>query len=135
MHFRKGRHSVSVLSVHLVFIVEYRRDLLDDHAIAFLAKHFAKVCDGLDCDLLACDGEGDHIHALVEYPPKLAVSVLVNSLKGSSSRMLRKERPDLARRLWKGVLWTPAYFAGSTGGAPLEAVRAYVEQQRASSPT
>ena len=62
---------------------------------------------------------------------KLAVSVLVNALKGTSSRLLRAERRDLAARYWKGVLWSPSYFAASAGGAPLERVKQYVEAQRA----
>ena len=53
------------------------------------------------------DGGDDHVHLLVEYPPKVAVSSLVNSLKGVSSRLLRKERPDIEKRYWKGVLWSP----------------------------
>ncbi|NLJ63274.1 MAG: IS200/IS605 family transposase, partial [Alcaligenaceae bacterium] len=63
------------------------------------------------------DGEDDHVHLLVEYPPKVAVSNIVNSLKGVSSRLLRKERPDIQKRYWKGVLWSPSYFASSCGGA------------------
>jgi putative transposase len=60
----------------------------------------------------------------------MAISPLVNSLKGVSSRLLRQHRPDIARRYWKGVLWSPSYFAASCGGAPLSIVRQYVEQQR-----
>lgn len=86
----------------------------------------------MGCELLACDGEADHLHAIVEYPPKVSVSGLVNALKGTSSRLLRKERPDIAGRYFHGVLWLPSYVAASTGGAPLEAIRRYVEQQRAS---
>ena len=81
--------------------------------------------------LLACDGEADHVHLLVEYPPKHSVSVLVNALKGTSSRLLRKERPDIAARYWRGVLWSPSYFAASTTGTPLEVAKQYVENQRA----
>jgi len=128
--FRKERHSVSHLVCHLVFVTKYRRKVFDDVAIEWLQAHFTKVCEGLDWRLLACDGEADHIHVLVEYPPKYAVSVIVNALKGSSSRMLRKERPDIAHRYWKGVLWSPSYFAASAGGAPLEKVKKYVENQR-----
>src|SRR5690625_4822638 len=76
------------------------------------------------------DGEDDHVHLLVEYPPKVAVSNLVNSLKGVSSRLLRKERPDIQKRYWKGVLWSPSYFASSCGGAPISIVRQYIEQQQ-----
>ena len=89
---------------------------------------------GRHCRLLACDGEADHVHLLVEYPPKLPVSTLVNMFKVTSSRMLRQERSDIAQRYWhKGVLWSPSYFAASTGGATLETVKRYVEGQRASS--
>jgi putative transposase len=76
------------------------------------------------------DGEDNHVHLLVNYPPKHAVSALVNSLKGVSSRLLRLERPDLARRYWKGVLWSPSYFAASGGGAPSGILKAYIEQQK-----
>ena len=79
------------------------------------------------------DTAADHIHLLVEYPPKLAVSVLVNTLKGISSRLLRMARPDIARRYSHGVLWSPSHFAARTGCATLEKVKQYVQAQRASS--
>ena len=76
------------------------------------------------------DGEHDHVHRLVEYPPKVAVSALVNSLKGVSSRRLRQERPDIEQCYWKGILWSPSYFAASCGGTPIGIVRQYIEQQQ-----
>ncbi len=80
---------------------------------------------------LEMDGEADHVHLLVNYPPKLAISHLVNSLKGVSSRLLRRDRPDIAGRYYyKGVLWSPSYFAGSCGGAPISIIRQYIEQQQ-----
>lgn len=89
-----------------------------------------KVCADFEAQLIEMDGEDDHVHLLVEYPPKVAVSNLVNSLKGVSSRLLRKERPDIQMRYWKGVLWSPSYFASSCGGAPISIVRQYIEQQQ-----
>ena len=130
--FRRGRHSLSRLTVHLVCVTKYRRKVFDAAALEWLQGHFAKVCETMGCALLACDGEADHLHAIIEYPPKVSISALVNALKGTSSRLLRKERPDIARRYSDGVLWSPSYFAASTGGAPLDVVRQYVEQQRAS---
>ncbi|CAN7775990.1 IS200/IS605 family transposase [Variovorax sp. LjRoot290] len=130
---RRERHSVSRLVVHLVCVTKYRRKLFDAKALGWLQLHFAKVCKTMQANLLACDGEADHVHLLIEYPPKHSVSVLVNALKGTSSRLLRVERPDIAERYWKGVLWSPSYFAVSAGGAPLEAIKQYVENQRASS--
>ena len=133
--FRRERHSVSALTVHLVCVTKYRRKVFDIAALDWLREHFSKVCEQMGAKLLACDGEADHVHLLVEYPPKHSVSVLVNALKGTSSRLLRKERPDIAVRYCDGVLWSPSYFAASTGGATLGTVRRYVEQQRASTST
>lgn len=130
--FRRERHSVSKLVVHLVCVTKYRRQVFDNAAIVWLQQHCLKVCTTMGVTLIALDGEADHMHMLIEYPPKLSISVLVNALKGTSSRLLRKERPDIARRYHKGGLWSPSYFAASAGGAPLEHVRRYVEQQRAS---
>jgi putative transposase len=131
--FRRGRHSVSRLTMHLVCVTKYRRKVLDGDAIERLRGHVGRICEGLGAELLALDGEADHIHALIEYPPKHSVSLLVNAIKGASSRRLRAERPDIAERYRQDVLWSPSYFAASTGGATLDAVRRYVDQQRASS--
>lgn len=110
---------------------KYRRGVLDDGAIGILRDIFSRVCADFGAQLRACDGEDDHVHLLIEYPPKVPVSGLVNSLKGVSSRLLRQRRPDIAKRYWKGVLWSPSYFAASCGGAPLGIIRQYVERQRA----
>lgn len=118
------------MHVHLVFIAKYRRGVFDGDAIMRLRGIFAKVCADFEARLAEMDGEHDHVHLLVNYPPKVAVSALVNSLKGVSSRLLRKERPDLASRYYKGELWSPSYLASSCGGAPISVVRQYVEQQR-----
>ena len=71
------------------------------------------------------------MHLLVNYPPTVSVSVLVNSLKGVSSRMIRKKNyHSVRKRLWGGALWSPSYFAGSCGGAPISIIRQYIEQQQ-----
>src|SRR3954451_23849561 len=100
--FRRGRTVVYAPHVHLVFVTKYRRGVLDSEAIGALQGVFAKVCADFGATLQACDGEDDHVHLLVDYPPKVSIPALVNSLKGVSSRRLRQMRPDLARRYWKG---------------------------------
>lgn len=126
---RKGRHCVFAMHVHLVFVAKYRRKVFDGDALQRLGSIFGHVCADFDARLIEMDGEDDHVHLLVEYPPKVAVSALVNSLKGVSSRLLRKDRPDIRDRYWKGVLWSPSYFASSCGGAPISIIRQYIEQQ------
>jgi putative transposase len=87
------------------------------------------VCHDLQATLVEMDGEKDHVHLLIEYPPKLAVSKLVNSLKGVSSRLLRKHLPLISKHYLKGVLWSPSYFASSCGGAPINIVKQYIQHQ------
>ena len=92
---------------------------------------FHEVCKDFGAELKAFNGEADHVHLLVNYPPKIAVSRLVNSLKGVSSRMLRKKRyPRIIKSLWGDALWSPSYFAGSCGGAPIALLKQYIEQQK-----
>ena len=129
--YRTGRHCVFALHVHLVFVTKYRRDVLSGPAIRDLAAIFARVCQDFKAKLVECNGEDDHVHLLVEYPPQISLSKLVNSLKGVSSRLLRMHRPEVSGRYFKGVLWSPSYFAASCGGAPISIIRQYVEQQRA----
>jgi len=128
---RRGRTCVFALNVHLVFVTKYRRKVLDARAIEALRPVCGKVCADFGAQLIELDGEDDHVHLLVNYPPHVSISKLVNSLKGVSSRILRRDRRDLRRRYSKGVLWSPSYFAASCGGAPLAKVRHYIQQQRA----
>jgi putative transposase len=128
--FRTGRHVVYALHAHLVFVTKYRRDVLSELAIRDLRAIFTKVCKDFEAVLVECDGEDDHVHLLVEYPPKVALSKLVNSLKGVSSRLLREWRPEVHIRRRDAALWSPSYFVGSCGGAPLSIITEYVQSQR-----
>lgn len=118
------------LHVHLVFVTKYRRKVFDAASHKTLRRLFDNVCQDFEAVLVDSNGEDDHVHLLVEYPPKVALSTLVNSLKGVSSRRLRLLYPDIAVRYYKGVLWAPSYFAASCGGAPLTIIQQYIEHQR-----
>ena len=131
MEVRTGRHCVFMLHVHLVFVTKYRRGVFTKEVIEDLRGIFAKVCTDFEAELVEFDGEDDHVHLLVNYPPKVAVSKLVNSIKGVSSYLIRKKNyPSVQSKLWGGALWSPSYFAGSCGGAPIEVIRKYIEQQQ-----
>ena len=131
---RRGRSCVFLMHVHLVFVTKYRRDVFNRPILDELCKIFQSVCRDFSAELVEFDGEKDHVHLLVNYPPKISVSKLVNSLKGVSSRLVRKKRyPAIQQALWGDSLWSPSYFAGACGGAPLEIIREYIEQQ--ASPT
>jgi putative transposase len=126
---RHGRHCVFALHVHLVFVTKYRKCIFDGEAIERLRPIFSKVCTDFDATLVQLDGESNHVHLLVNYPPKVSVSSLVNSLKGVSSYVLRRQWPRIAKCYWKNVLWSRSYFASSCGGAPLELIKRYIDEQ------
>ena len=128
---RHGRHCVFQMHVHLVFVTKYRGEVFTKKVLGDLQGIFSGVCNDFEAELVEFDGDEDHVHLLVNYHPKVAVSVLVNSLKGVSSRMIRQKRyPSVRRKLWGGALWSPSYFAGSSGGAPISQIRQYIEQQQ-----
>lgn len=128
--YRRGRTCVFALHVHLVFVAKYRRRIFEPEHYEAMRTFCAKVCTDFGATLVELDGERDHVHLLVNHPPTVSVSALVNSLKGVSSRRLRQHHPELARHYWRGGLWSPSYFAASCGGAPLELIQQYIEQQR-----
>lgn len=127
--YLKRRHSVTKLVVHLVFTTKYRRKLFDGEMIKQLRDAFDSACSKLECDLLEMDGESDHVHLLVAYPPKLSVSIMVNNLKAVSSRRIRSMNVNLKRQSKSGALWSRSYFACSAGGASIETLREYVKGQ------
>ena len=127
---RRGRHVVYNLHVHLVFVAKYRRKVFTKEILDDMRGIFESVCTDFEAQLVDFDGENDHVHLLVHYSPKVSISKLVNSLKGVSSRMIRKKNyPSIHEKLWGGALWSPSYFAGSCGGAPITIIRQYIEQQ------
>ena len=127
--YLRKRHSVSKLVVHLVFSTKYRRKLLTGVMIEQLREAIESSCEKLECELIEMDGEEDHIHLLVAYPPKLAISTMVNNLKAVSSRMLRLQNTHLTRQSKGSALWSRSYFACSAGGATIDVLRAYVDSQ------
>ncbi len=127
---KAGRHCAFSLHVHLVFVTKYRKDVFQAHNYESMRRIFWGVCEDFEAELVEVDGEMNHVHNLVNYPPKVAVAKLVNSLKGVSSRLLKKNHPELSKWYWSGTLWSPGYFAASCSGAPVQIIKQYIEQQR-----
>ena len=127
---RTGRHCVFVLHAHLVFVTKYRHRVFSAVHLARMEQIMRDVCEDFGAELREFNSEAGHVHLLVNFPPTVAISRLVNSLKGVSSRRLRQEFPDLRRHYWRAKrLWSGSYFAGSVGGPPITVLRQYIEQQ------
>lgn len=94
-----------LLHVHLVFVTKYRYGVFTKAILEDLKEIFSSVCRDFEAELVEFDGEDDHVHLLVVYPPKVALSPLVNSLKGVSSRLIcKKDYPSIQKKLWGGSL-------------------------------
>lgn len=127
---RTGRHRVFILHTNLVFGTKFRHKAFGDRHLTRLEKIMRAVCTHVECKPVEFNGENNHVHPLVNFPPKVAPSKLVNSLKGVSSRRMRQEFPDLIRHHYQANrLWSGSYFTGSVGGAPLTVLRQHIEQQ------
>ncbi|GIB16329.1 IS200/IS605 family transposase [Vibrio cholerae] len=130
MELRKGRHCVFMMHVHLIFITKYRGKVFNNKHLKSMQDIMNKVYADFEAEIVEFNGEQDHVHLLVNYPPKVAISKLVNSLKGVTSRKLKQHHPELHKPAYmKDALWSPSYFAGSVGGAPIEVLKQYIEQQ------
>ena len=124
---RRERHSISSLKTHLVCVTKYRRAILTSESLAVIEKSFGEVAKKMDFQILEFNGESDHVHALIEFLPKLSISQMVNALKGVSSR--RYGQSGFQKPYGKEALWSPSYFVSSVGGAPLEILKQYIQDQ------
>ncbi len=119
------------LHVHLVFVTKYRHGVFTEAMLDRCEEIMREVCTDFEAELREFNGEHDHVHLLIHYPPKVALSRLVNSLKGVSSRRLRQEfEPHVHRHLWDGRFWSGSYLAASSDGTPLTVVKQYIRQQQ-----
>ncbi len=132
MNKLKKSHSHCVYSIHyhLVFVVKYRRKVFTETILQDLRAIFENLCISWDCSLKEFCGEADHAYLLIEAHPALNLSILVNNFKTVSSRLIQsRHSKEIKKSLWKGALWTRAYCAISCGGAPLDVIKCYIENQ------
>ena len=130
--YQKRQDVCFSMHVHLVFIPKYRRSVFTQEILNDLSEIFRSVCKDFEATLIEFNGEKDHVHLLINYPPKFSISRLVNSLKGVSSRLIRRKNyPSITQVLWKGSFWSPSYFASSCGEASLPVIKDYIENQTA----
>lgn len=127
---RTGRHCVFNLKAHLVFLPKYRRSVFTPRVLDYLEDVMQSICGNFETVLVEFNGEEDHIHILIDYPPKVSLSKLVNSLKGVSSRLVRNQNfKEIEDKLWGNHFWSPSYYAGSCGGVTVQQIRKYIENQ------
>jgi putative transposase len=118
------------LSIHLVLVTKYRYKVISPPVLNRLKEIFAATCQKWECELTEFNGESDHVHMLIDINPKVQISAFANNLKTVSSRLIRKEFPEHCAKFYrKPVFWKIGYCVVSTGGASLDVVKQYIQNQ------
>jgi putative transposase len=130
--FKTLYHYTYSLQYHLVVVTKYRKKCLTGAMLAELREICERQLQLKEGPLLEFNGEADHLHLLLELPPKVALSMAVNSLKTVTARLMRRDHAAYLKKFyWKPALWSRSYFVASCGGAPLAVIKQYVQQQSA----
>ena len=128
--YRKGSHTLTRLTVHIIWVTKYRYHVLTGEIQSKCRSILRQDCETLDIEILKGVVSKDHVHMHIEYPSKLSVSRILKQLKGRSSRLLQKEFPELKKRYWGQRFWATDYGAWSTGNITDEMVQEYLEHHR-----
>jgi len=128
MKYKSNRNVVYSCKYHVIWCPKYRRKVLIDDVAARLRELIHQITAELQAEVIELEIMPDHVHLLVEVDPQFGIHRLVKRLKGTSSRILRSEFPWLKSRI--PTLWTNSYFVATVGGAPLEIIKQYIEQQK-----
>lgn len=130
VNLNKNQHSVYILTYHLVLVIKYRRNVINEDIFDYLMMIFNNIGQMYDITVKEANWEADHIHILFEASPSTNLVKFINSYKSSSSRLVKKEFPIIKKSLWKSAFWKTGYFITTTGGANIETIRRYIERQR-----
>jgi putative transposase len=124
-----NNHSVFLMYYHLVLVIKYRKKVLDD-PISIRAKEiFEYIAPKYNITLQEWNHDQDHVHILFKGHPNSELSKFINAYKSASSRLLKKEFPDIRKKLWKEYFWSRSFCLLTTGGAPMEIIKKYIESQ------
>ena len=129
MKLDSNNHSVFLLHYHLVMCIKYRRKVINDSISDRLKDIFVDIAPNYGVELLEWNHDIDHVHLLFKAKPNTEISKLLNAYKSASSRRIKNEFPSIRKHLWKEYFWSKSYCLVTTGGAPLEVVKQYIENQ------
>ena len=127
MHLYNNTHSVFALHYHLILVVKYRRKVTNQPISARLRNIFEYIGQDYKFTIEEWNHDIDHVHILFRAEPKCELTHFINAYKSASSRLIKKEYPKIREKLWKEMFWTRSFCLLTTGGAPLETIRKYIE--------
>ena len=129
MKLDSNNHSVFLLHYHLVMCIKYRRKVINDSISDRLKEIFEDISPKYGVELLEWNHDIDHVHLLFKAKPNTEISKMLNAYKSASSRRIKNEFPSIRKYLWKEYFWSKSYCLVTTGGAPLEVIKQYIENQ------
>jgi len=129
MQLDNNNHSVFLMYYHLVLVIKYRRKIVDDDLSERAKEIFENIAPNYNITLMEWNHDEDHVHILFKAHPNSELSKFINAYKSASSRLLKKEYPEVRKKLWKEYFWSRSYCLLTTGGAPIEVINQYIESQ------
>lgn len=129
MELDSNCHSVFLLYYHLVLVVKYRRNVFDDTISEFTKDMFVRIGVPYHITLVQWNHDKDHVHIMFKAHPKTELTKFINAYKSASSRIIKKEFPHIRKYLWKEMFWSKSFCLLTTGGAPIEVIKKYIEEQ------
>jgi|SRR5690606_28464942 putative transposase len=129
MKLDSNNHSVFSLNYHLVLVIKYRRKVINNEVSEKAKQMFIDIGSKYHITLLEWNHDKDHVHVLFKAHPKTELSKFINAYKSASSRIIKKEFPHVKNQLWKEYFWSRSFCLLTTGGAPIDVVRKYIEKQ------
>lgn len=124
-----NNHSVFSLHYHLIMVVKYRKKVIDDGISKELRSIFERIGENYHIEIEEWNHDTDHIHVLFRAHPRTELTKFINAYKSASSRLIKKDHPELKKSLWKEMFWSRSFCLLTTGGASIDVIRRYIETQ------
>ncbi len=129
MKLDSNNHSVFLLYYHLVLVVKYRRNVFDDDMSDYAKDMFVRLSENYNITLVEWNQDVDHVHILFKAHPNTEMTKFINAYKSASSRLMKRDFPQVREKLWKEMFWSRNFCLLTTGGSPIDAVKKYIENQ------
>ena len=129
MKLDNNNHSVFAMYYHLILVVKYRRKVFDDILSDYAKLIFERLAQGYNITLLEWNHDVDHVHIMFKAQPNSELSKFINAYKSASLRLIKRDFPEIRQKLWKEYFWSQSFCLLTTGGAPIEVIRKYIETQ------
>lgn len=129
MNLDNNNHSVFLLNYHLILVVKYRKKIINDAISNRLKEIFDKISSSYNITVMEWNYDIDHVHILFKAEPNSELSKFINAYKSASSRLIKKEFPEIKTQLWKEYFWSRSFCLITTGGASIETIKQYIQSQ------